>query len=535
MSFKTILKWLPKWLLVALLVATVISSFDGVILATATATIADFNRNSTAGQIILFIMLSVGAWIIVYVAMAVREALLNNAIKRLNTKLKENFIYQQLLSAHLATDAADNVSKLFNDFKLVETNYYRAAFNLVVDLAMAVVSAVYILWQNFSLGLIFIVFSTLPMLTPKLFGKVNIKASSNWQSASSIFTGKVTDLFRGLHTVKTYLAEKTVYQDTDHYLKRMEISYQTMNNWQAVALGVSAILSTLSFMIPTGIGLLMMIKGQTTVSSVLAIYMATDRVVGPLRGCAQYLNQMKTTTNIRMNLHDQIIKFSPQPVIVQTSKPQINFVNVSFTYRNNRKILQNLTLKLPYGSKVLITGASGVGKSTLLNLIQGFIRPTTGQLYLEDNFGKTTELLKSGLIAYIQQSPYLFNDTLRFNLTLGEEFTDEACQKVLKQVGLSNELGIGALDKSYGEAGKELSGGQRQRVEIARALLFNKKIILLDEATSNLDLQMTQKVRMVIHQLPCTVIEVAHHYDEGEVQQFGFKHYELAGQRLQKV
>ncbi|MEB3365180.1 ATP-binding cassette domain-containing protein [Lactobacillus sp. R2/2] len=124
----------------------------------------------------------------------------------------------------------------------------------------------------------------------------------------------------------------------------------------------------------------------------------------------------------------------------------------------------------------MITGASGVGKSTILNLIQGSIKPSSGKIYLREKNSKINNILESGRIAYIRQNPNLFNDTLRFNLTLGEDFSTKDCLFVLEKVGLINELGNDALNRYYGESGKNLSGGQRQRIEIARALLFNKKL-----------------------------------------------------------
>ncbi|MBA1392450.1 ABC transporter ATP-binding protein [Lactobacillus sp. XV13L] len=140
----------------------------------------------------------------------------------------------------------------------------------------------------------------------------------------------------------------------------------------------------------------------------------------------------------------------------------------------------------------------------------------------------------AGELAYIKQSPFLFNDTLRFNLTLGRQFKDEDCLAALKEVGLLTELGTDCLDKNYGENGNSLSGGQKQRVEIARALLYDKKIILIDEATSALDSEMSRKVQQVINNLDCTVLEIAHHYDEQVFKDNNFKHYVLQNETLDR-
>lgn len=104
--------------------------------------------------------------------------------------------------------------------------------------------------------------------------------------------------------------------------------------------------------------------------------------------------------------------------------------------------------------------------------------------------------------------------------------------KALKAVGLLAELGNDCLDKKYGENGANLSGGQKQRIEIARALIYRKKIILVDEATSVLDSETSKKVQQVINNLDCTVLEIAHHYDEQIFKDNNFKHYVLQDNTL---
>ncbi|RMC49053.1 ABC transporter ATP-binding protein [Lactobacillus sp. ESL0228] len=535
MNFKTIVKWLPKWLLLAIFITTLISSFDGVVLAQVLSNIANFNRNSTVKQLLTYAGVSLLALTIVYLTKALKKILINTAIKQMNLKIKHNFIYQQVVNANFMDDTAKNISKIFNDFKLLETNYFNLLFDLISSLLMALVSVIYILSLSIPIGFLVIIFSLLPMLTPKLFSKILTKSSANWQNNSSTFLGKVTDLFKGKNTIRTYLAEKTMYEDTDNYLNKTEIAYLKMNNWQAAAFFVGAFLSVISYIFPISVGVFLIIKGNITSASLIAIFMASDRVVAPLSSISEYLNKMKTTQNIRENLKEQVISFGNAPKGLEKAQPKIVFDDVNFTYANGKTIIANLNLLIPYGKKILITGASGAGKSTLLNLIQGFVSPTSGKIYLKDGSDKIANILNSGMIAYIKQSPNLFNDTLRFNLTLGQDFSNDACLAVLDKVGLLIELGQDALNKTYGEDGKDLSGGQRQRVEIARALLFNKKIILIDEATSNLDPQTTAKINEIIYGLSCTVIEVAHYYDAQEVQQAQFTRYLLKNKTLKAI
>lgn len=532
MKIKNIIRWLPNWLVFSIIITTIISSFDGVVLAQVLSSIANFNHNSTFLEVMFYAVKSFSAMAIVYFSMTLRKMLINLAIKKLNVKLKSNFIYGQINTSTFSSDTADNVSKIFNDFKLVETDYFSLMFEVFASLLMALISGIYILSLSIPIGILFILFSLLPMITPKIFGKKLTATSSKWQEDSSRFLSKVTDLFNGANTIKTYLAEKYMYNDTDKYLNESENSYLLMNNWQAVTFFVASILSVVSYILPIGIGLLLVIQRKISSAALIGIFMASDRVVGPLGTVSEYLSKIKTTQEIRKSYSEHMIEFKAPKKISKDIKPKICFENVYFTYSNGKQIINNLNLNITFGEKILITGASGVGKSTILNLIQGSIKPSSGKIYLREKNRKINNILESGRIAYIRQNPNLFNDTLRFNLTLGEDFSTKDCLFVLEKVGLINELGNDALNRYYGESGKNLSGGQRQRIEIARALLFNKKIILIDEATSSLDPKMSDKINKIIQNLDCTVIEVAHYYDDIEFKHAHFTHYVLENKTL---
>ncbi|MBA1393829.1 ABC transporter ATP-binding protein, partial [Lactobacillus sp. XV13L] len=254
MTIKSFFKTLPKLLLAGILVTTVIASFDGVILSYVISNVTRFNHNSTVAQVVTYVAASMLIWGLIYFAMALKQVLINQAVKLLNIKIKNSFVYDQVTKPDFNAESSDSVSKIFNDFKLVETNYFETFFELCGSLLMGIVSGCYILYLNLPIGILFILFSLVPMISSKLFGRVLTASSTTWQKDSGTYLGKVTDLFKGIQTIKTYLAERAMFRDTENYLKQTEDSYKKMNDYQAWAIFVSAILSAFSFLLPLGAG-----------------------------------------------------------------------------------------------------------------------------------------------------------------------------------------------------------------------------------------------------------------------------------------
>ncbi len=542
MTISKIVKTIPKRVLLVLVISLIIASFDGIVNAQVFSYISKFTNETTLSEVLRFGILSISGYTVVYTGVYISERAKNRALKHFNFQLKERYLIEEVKKGTLEDKASDKISVLLNEFKLLETNYFLLIFDTIYKLSMSVFSTLYMMFLNSQLAILFIGFSMLPMLSNKFFGKNITSNSSIWTIQSQKFVQKATDLFNSITTIKTYNVEPEVIANTTDQLSESEEAFEAVGNSQIGAQYASWILSTLSFMIPAIIGLFLVINNRAEASDVIAMMLANDRVVGPLRNVASSLNTMKTTEPIREKITydiDETIYLDEyfQNSLDNIKAPNIELNRVSFSF-GNQLILDNVSLEIPYKSKILITGKSGSGKTTILNLLQGYFEPKQGSIqYSSQNNAQivsSKEVHKYNLIARINQDPFIFSNTLKFNLSLGKEFSDEECLEVLEQVGLINELGRDSLYSVFGEAGSELSGGQKQRVEIARALLHNKKILLVDEATSALDKQGAAKIREVLWTLPSTVIEIAHNYPEEELINYNIQHYNLEDNRLVK-
>jgi subfamily B ATP-binding cassette protein MsbA len=253
--------------------------------------------------------------------------------------------------------------------------------------------------------------------------------------------------------------------------------------------------------------------GSMTLGGFIAFIAAVVSMYGPVRKFAVYYNNFQQALGASSTIFDFVdaaddVQEKPRPVQLRKFSDSIKFENVSFTYNDEEgenEVLHNLNLVVPRGEVLAIVGPSGAGKSTLINMIPRFFDVTGGRILMDGHDLRDLSLhsLRSQ-IAKVTQEVILFNDTIRNNIAYGQPDVSEARVIEAARAALAHDF-ISRLPEGYntmmGERGFRLSGGERQRIAIARALLKNAPILILDEATSSLDTESESLVQAALGNL----------------------------------
>ncbi|HHR6911793.1 TPA: ATP-binding cassette domain-containing protein, partial [Streptococcus pneumoniae] len=236
----------------------------------------------------------------------------------------------------------------------------------------------------------------------------------------------------------------------------------------------------------------------------------------PIQSIAYSLNKINTTKDLRkpflkyLSGEKNFIDAEHDNNGLYTSSiDEIHMKDVVYSITPENKLSIDFSFKSPF--RVLLTGTSGSGKTTILNLINGSLKPQKGYVNLLSHGKKSSDSIPT-----VDQTPYIFDTTIRENVTLfqNEYFSDDQIIEVLKKVNLYEELEkIDILNYQCGENGSNLSGGQKQKIALARALIRNNKVYLFDEISANLDNDNSNSIHDILFNLGISFIEVSHHYD----------------------
>lgn len=417
------------------------------------------------------------------------------------------------------------ISILTENMKKIEQDYLHQYFNISKNISLMIFSIVAMFIGNWFLTLLVIIASVIPMIISGLIGQKSSSMQNSSMIADQKYLAKVKDILAGFLVIKSFNVKEAIRQDYRNESEKLDEIYFMKGKFDVLANVISQLSGMIVFLVAFGGGMYLVFGGHTTIGSVTAIVQLVNFVVMPLNEIGMGMSKFRegqATLN----------SFEVKDVIeLQTGKTKkyfddvISFSNVNFSYPNaEEKIFNNLSLKIKKGEKIAIVGMSGSGKSTLLNLLLRFYDVTSGYISIDNQDLQTisSESLYN-LMTIVQQDVYIFDDTLKANITLGQSFIEDDIKKAVQQSGLEsyileNELGLQAL---CGENGSNLSGGERQRLSIARALIRKTPILLLDEATSSLDNKVTTEIENSILEIQdLTVLVVTHKLNKSMLKKY---------------
>ena len=471
------------------------------------------------GAIVIFIYASLN-----FISLRLRNKLIRQIMSRYKNK-----VFQSILDRDYREFSKEKsgkfISILTENMKKIEQDYLHQYFNISKNISLMIFSLVAMFIGNWFLTLLVIIASIIPMMISGFIGQKSASLQNSSMIADQKYLAKVKDILAGFLVIKSFNVKEAIGQDYKNESEKLDEIYFIKGKFDVLSNVISQLSGMIVFLVAFGGGMYLVFGGHTTIGSVTAIVQLVNFVVMPLNEIGMGMSKFRegqATLN----------SFEVKDVIeLQTGKTKeyfddvISFSNVDFSYPNaEEKIFNNLSLQIKKGEKIAIVGMSGSGKSTLLNLLLRFYDVTSGYISIDnqDLQAISAESLYN-LMTIVQQDVYIFDDTLKANITLSQSFTEDDIKKAVQQSGLEsyileNKLG---LQTSCGENGLNLSGGERQRLSIARALIRKTPILLLDEATSSLDNKVTTEIENSILEIQdLTVLVVTHKLNKSMLKKY---------------
>ncbi|MFL2520054.1 MAG: ABC transporter ATP-binding protein [Alphaproteobacteria bacterium] len=468
-------------------------------------------------------------------------------IAKLQIQMFEKLMYLDL-KFYSDSKSGNLISRLINDTHYLRQAIVKSVTGIIKDVLVIIFLLGNMFYQSWSLTLFAFFAFPLALWPIRKIGKSIRKITYTIQNEIASFSNVLAESIKGIRQVKSYTKE--------NYEKRR--AYETISFIQKYF--------TRSAFISNRLSPLMEFIGSLAIA--LSIYVGGVFVLNESMTTGQFMSflvslllayqPVKALGNLNISVQEGLAGAERIFNLLDTSKNRMEKItsenkiklngniilkNVSFAY-SEKNVLDNISIEIPKGKKVALVGLSGSGKSTIANLIVRFFDNYNGQILIENKDIKKIELVDlRNNVSMVTQETILFNDSIANNIKYGKlDASEEEIKNVAKTSGISefSENLENQLDTVIGESGVKLSGGQRQRIAIARAILKNGPILIMDEATSSLDNITEKEVLKTIKNLmkDKTTLIIAHRLstiedsdiiyvlDKGKIESFG-THQEL--------
>ena len=443
------------------------------------------------------------------------------------------------------------ISRITNDVNMVNTSISAVFLNMIrepLTIMVFLAIAISISWQLTLFSLVVLPFS---LIVISYIGLILRKQSGLLQQKMADITNNLHETITGVKIVKAFGMEeyenKKFFGETQKFFK-LVLKITRIRN---ISSPVTEFLSVIVGVVIIYFGAqLVLVDRSIKPSEFITFLFAIFQLMPPVKELSSVNNRIQESSAAADRIFEILdteprIKNADSPIEITSFKEKIVFENVSFLYDDSEEpVLDGINLEIKRGSILALVGSSGAGKTTMVDLLPRFYDPTSGRILLDGEDIKQIRLedLRK-MMGIVTQETVLFNESVRSNIAYGlENYPDNMVIEAAKAANAHNfivEMPKG-YDTIIGEKGTKLSGGQRQRISIARALLKNPPIMILDEATSSLDNESEVLVQEAIetHMYDRTTFLIAHRLstirnpdriivlDRGKIVQQG-KHSEL--------
>ncbi|EJC6793937.1 ABC transporter ATP-binding protein [Vibrio parahaemolyticus] len=385
---------------------------------------------------------------------------------------------------------------LITDIETIDQFVGSTLAKFVISFLTVIGTAIVLLWLDWRLGLFILLVNPIVIYFSRKLGSMVKHLKRKENHSFEIFQNRLVETLDGIYQLRAANKEREFLQQLKESANQVRVDADKYA-WQSEAAGrVSFLLFLIGFELFRAVAMLMVMFSDLTIGQIFAVFGYLWFMLSPVQELLGIQFSWYSAKAALKRINDLLeLEEEDRPVskvnpFSETREVDVKIEHVDFSYNNENKVLDDLSLHIPAGKKVALVGASGGGKSTLIQLLIGVYRQNAGSIRFNDELTEDIgfEVIRDK-IAVVLQQPILFNDTLRHNLTLGGHFDEMSLWRALEVAQLQDvisQLNHG-LDTQIGRNGIRLSGGQRQRLAIARMVLSNPQFVILDEATSALD------------------------------------------------
>ena len=509
-----------KILFITTILVSVISSLGYVFMAILLQQLLDIAVGKDIQQFIRTVLFSIFYFAVLGIFLYLQSLLSKKVICKIMCQIRSD-VFQGTVHHSIEDfnkkNTADYISIITNDVKMIEDNFLLPLFEVVQYTVIFTASFLLMIYFDIIVTVCVIAAIAIMFLIPSFLGKSLEKRQKKYSSKLADFTVGLKDILSGFEIIKSYSMKRYVIQRFSKENEETIRSKYSVDRLLALNEGISSFLALMVQIVVLFLSAYFIITERITVGTLLGMVQVSSNLANPLVMIFTNVPKIKSIQPIaeKMQNISQYSLAHSQKEHISSFDFCVNTKDLGFSYDKDKEILNEINCTIEKGKKYVVIGKSGSGKSTLIKLLAGYYSDYTGTIKYDN---RELNLLDRNDVAQlssiIHQNIYMFDETIQDNICLHEDYPQEMIDKVVMESGLYefiSELPEGLLYQ-VGENGANLSGGQKQRIAVARALIRNKPILILDEGTSAVDMQTAYDIENRLLKIKnLTIITITHH------------------------
>lgn len=410
---------------------------------------------------------------------------------------------------------SEYVAEYTNRIDTINSYYFSIIPLLIEIVGKILIVSISLFILDYRIAILTLFLLTTPLYVPKIIEK---RLKTSQQKKIEMFEKhltKVVEWLSGFELITMFSIFGVIKDYYQQSLEEVSSSAFTAKKLSALSRLLSGLLSYLSHFIILTVAAILVSKKQFTAGEFFIAVGMIDQLSYPIISLSMYLKEIISTKSIAEDFvkgieNRNVIEGQCERFDLIDRVTNVDFKDVSFSY-NESKLIENFSLSVKAGEKCLIMGESGSGKSTLMDMLMGYYSPTKGEVLINGSDVSKVRNINQ-YISIMRQEAFLFEDSLRNNLTMFRDILDEELISVLKKVKLDKFADKESLDMCISLNGENLSGGEKKRVALARVLLSDTPIIILDEPLANVDTETVNRIEDAIVEFQGKTIFVVSHF-----------------------